>query len=338
MTATRQLALRSRRLLVDEELAPGAVLIDGERIVDIHRGDLGEEWSVEDLGEAVVMAGLVDSHVHINEPGRESWEGFATATRAAAAGGLTTLVDMPLNSSPVTMNVSALEAKCRAATPQLTVDCAFWAGVVPGGVLELESLLDAGARGAKAFLVDSGIDEFPAVGEEDLRPAMEILARRDLPLLAHAELPTPDHTPWSPKASEVRSYQAWLESRPPSWEVRAIDLLLRLCRETGCPLHIVHLATEEALPRLIEARTEGLPVTVETCPHYLTFRAEDVADGETRMKCAPPVRRGTTREALWQALTDGHIDLVASDHSPAPPELKHVQDGDFQRAWGGVYL
>jgi allantoinase len=342
MSPSRRFALKSLRLLTSEGLRPGAVLVDDGRITGVAElGEIPTDWSLDDAGDAVVMPGLVDSHVHINEPGRTAWEGFATATRAAAAGGMTTLVDMPLNSTPVTTSAAALQEKLNATHGQLTVDCAFWAGLVPGNLRELPALLDAGACGVKAFLVHSGIEDFPAAGVAELRPAMEFLARRQRPLLAHAELPDPNDKPWAPKSQDARSYRGrsyrgWLGSRPPAWEVRAIELLLRLCRATGCPLHIVHLATDQALPMLAAARAEGLPVTVETCPHYLFFAAEEIADGDTRFKCAPPIRKATTREGLWRALAEGAIDLIASDHSPAPAELKHLDDGDFAKAWGGI--
>ena len=337
MSSASRFALKSSRLLTPEGLRAGAVLVDGERIVGVSStGEIPVDWPVDDAGNAVVMPGLVDSHVHINEPGRTAWEGFASATRAAAAGGITTLVDMPLNSSPVTITARALEQKLAATRGKLTVDCAFWAGLVPGNVDQLGPLLDAGACGVKAFLVHSGIDEFPAAGMAELCPAMELLARRGKPLLAHAEMPPPGQEPWAPDARAARRYHGWLGSRPPAWEVQAIELLLDLCRATGCPLHIVHLATEEALGALRAARAEGLPVTVETCPHYLAFAAEEIADGDTRFKCAPPIREATTREALWQALAAGDLDLVASDHSPSPPASKHLEDGDFSRAWGGI--
>ncbi len=278
------------------------------------------------------MPGVVDAHVHINEPGRTHWEGFATATQAAAVGGTTTVVDMPLNSDPVTTTPEALVAKQAAAHGQLWVDCAFYAGVVPGQINQLEALLAAGCVGGKAFMVYSGIPEFAAAGPADLRHAMQILARHQRPLLVHAEV---DYPPAARPPRPWRTYASYLATRPPSWEVEAIRVLIDLCRETGCHTHIVHLATAEALPFLRAARAEGLPITVETAPHYLHFAAEQIATGDTLFKCAPPIRQADNREALWAALLAGDIDLVATDHSPCPPELKQLQTGDFAAAWGG---
>ena len=277
------------------------------------------------------MPGIVDSHVHVNEPGRTEWEGFRTATAAAAAGGITTLVDMPLNSVPATTSVGGVEAK-RAAARGALVNVEFWGGVVPGNAHELEPLADAGVRGFKCFLSPSGVAEFEHVGEADLRTALPILARRGLPLLAHAEWPAELRAP-APQA-DPRRHATWLATRPPAAEVAAIALLISLCREFGAPIHVVHLAAADALPMLRAARGEGLPITVETCPHYLTFCADDIADGATMFKCAPPIRAQAHREALWQALAEGDIDLVATDHSPCPPALKG--DGDFLAAWGGI--
>jgi allantoinase len=334
---SRRFVLAGDRLLLPEGERPGALLVEeGEIVGLVERSEVPADWPLEEAGDAVVMAGLVDAHLHINDPGRAHWEGFETATRAAAAGGITTLVDMPLNSSPVTTDPRAFEAKLAAARGRLHVDCAFWAGLVPGNLHHLGPLLDAGARGVKAFLVHSGLDEFPASGAAELGPAMELLARRGRPLLAHAERPGPGDAPWSPALPEARSYAGWLASRPPRFETRAIELLLDLCRQTGCPLHIVHVATEEALPLLDAARAEGLPVSAETCPHYLTFAAEEIPDGAPLFKCAPPIRGAATRGALRRALVGGALDLVASDHSPAPPERKHLDDGDLARAWGGI--
>jgi allantoinase len=284
-----------------------------------------------DAGELVVLPGLVDAHVHINEPGRTEWEGFLSATEAAAAGGTTTLVDMPLNSIPATTSVAALDAKRAAARDRLHVDCAFWGGVVPGNAAELGPLLDAGVPGFKCFLVPSGVDEFAHVSEADLREAMPILARRGAPLLVHAELASPVEDGGNPHA-----YATYLASRPASWENDAIRLMVRLARETGCAVHIVHLSSAEALPVLAEARAHGLSFTVETCPHYLHFAAEDVPEGRTDFKCSPPIRERANRESLWAGLAAGSIDMVVSDHSPCTPHLKRLESGDFLQAWGGI--
>jgi allantoinase len=285
-----------------------------------------------DAGPNVVLPGLVDTHVHINDPGRADWEGFGHATRAAAAGGVTTVVDMPLNSIPATTTVAGLEAKRRAATGRCHVDVGFWGGVVPGNARELEPLARGGVLGFKCFLSPSGVDEFPHVGEADLRAALPILAMLDLPLLVHAELPA--HL--REASGDGHRYATWLDSRPVEAEHAAIDLMARLSREYGARVHIVHLAAASALPAIAAARAEGVRLTVETCPHYLTFAAEDIRDGATAFKCAPPIRERDHRERLWQALARGAIDLVATDHSPAPPAMKHVDDGDFVAAWGGI--
>ena len=276
------------------------------------------------------MPGIVDTHVHVNEPGRTEWEGFATATAAAAAGGITTIVDMPLNSAPPTTTLSGLEAKRRAA-PTSGIEVLFWGGVVPGNFGELDALASAGVRGFKCFLAPSGVDEFPAVEPPELRRALPILARRRLPLLAHAEWPASLRP--VPLSADPRVYATWQASRPPEAEVEAIARLIALAQEFDVRIHIVHLATEAALPVLRAARAAGVHVTVETCPHYLTFAAEDIDDGATLLKCAPPIRGRGTREALWRALADGDVDLVATDHSPCPPSMK---EGDFLQAWGGV--
>ena len=275
------LAVVSRRVVTPDGVRDAAVLIEGGRIAGLaERNAVPPGWAVLDATDRVVMPGLVDAHVHVNEPGRTEWEGFETATRAAAAGGVTTLVDMPLNSIPATTSVSALEAKLDAARGRLSVDCGFWGGVVPGNAGELDRLVDAGVAGFKAFLVPSGVDEFPRVEERDLRAALPILARRGVPLLVHAELAGPVPS----EAGDPRRYSSYLASRPPSWENEAVRLLARLCRETGGRIHIVHLSSSQALPILVEARAVGLPVTVETCPHYLFFAAEDVPEGRTEFK------------------------------------------------------
>ncbi len=333
MSEGAPLALVSQRVITTAGERAAAVLVRGETIVGVvEAGQVPPGTRVEDVGEAVILPGLVDSHVHVNEPGRADWEGFASATRAAAAGGVTTIVDMPLNSSPVTTTRDALLRKRDAAAGQGVVDCAFWGGLVPGNLKELGALLDAGACGVKAFLCHSGIDEFPAAREAELRRALPILAERGKPLLVHAELATDSAAP----AGDARRYATWLESRPPSWEREAVELLLRLCRELRAPVHVVHLSAAAAVPLVAEAKREGLPLSAETCPHYLALAAEEVADGRTEFKCAPPVRERANRDALWDALADGTIELVVSDHSPCPPLLKRVDSGDFMAAWGGI--
>jgi allantoinase len=330
----KRFGLRSTRVVYEGKVQPAVVVVDGEHIeAVVHTREertLGD-LTITDMGSSVVMAGLVDTHVHINEPGRTEWEGFATATRAAAAGGVTTVVDMPLNCSPVTTSVGALAIKLRAAAPALWVDTGFWGGVVPDNAGELASLAAAGVLGCKAFLCDSGIDDFPAVDEAALRRAMRALAQARVPLLAHAELDL-----GAPTTHDARVYASYLASRPGAWEEAAIALLIRLVRETGCAVHIVHLSAASALPALAAARRERLPITVETCPHYLTLAAEDIADGQTQFKCAPPIRERANREALWQGLEDGIIDMVTTDHSPCTPALKRPDVGDFHAAWGGI--
>jgi allantoinase len=328
-------AIRSRRVATPTGVREATILIRGGTILEVGPPDrLPGSVLVEDFGNLLILPGLVDTHVHINDPGRADWEGFSTATAAAAVGGITTLVDMPLNSDPVTTTIGALAAKRDAARGRLRVDCGFFGGLVPGNTDEVEPLADAGVLGFKAFLCHSGIDEFPNVGEEDLRRAMPILARRGLPLLAHAELVPNSARPMDP--ASPRSYAAWLDSRPESWELDAIRLLIGLCRETRCHVHIVHLAAASALPIIAEARAEGLPLTVETCPHYLTFAAEEIPDGDTRFKCAPPIRSAANREGLWEGLRSGTIDTIGTDHSPAPPGLKNLDSGDLSSAWGGI--
>jgi len=318
------------------DVGPATVLIEDGLIREVIAGS-AVPWGVpvEDLGARVLAPGLVDSHVHVNEPGRTDWEGFETATRAAAAGGVTTLVDMPLNCIPVTTRRAALEEKLRAAAGQLYVDVGFWGGVIPGNAGELAGLAAAGALGCKAFLVHSGIDEFPNATEADLRGAMPALRDAGLPLLAHAEL---DLGAADDDAADAdpRHYARYLHSRPAAWEDAAIELLIRLARETGCAVHVVHLSSASSLPQLERAKDEGLPVTVETCPHYLCLEAESVPDGATEFKCAPPIREHENREGLWRGLARGVIDLVVSDHSPCTPVLKGRERGDFMEAWGGI--
>jgi allantoinase len=295
-----------------------------------------------DAADLLVMPGIVDPHVHINDPGRVDWEGFSTATRAAAAGGVTTLIEMPLNSIPATTSAEGFRAKLAATAGKLNVDAGFWGGVVPGNTAELRPLWDAGVFGFKCFLVPSGVDEFPHVTEKDLRAAMPVLAELGAPLLVHAELPGPietiekrEKTAPGPRGAATR-YATWLASRPPEAETEAIALVLQLAREFNVHVHIVHLSAAAALPLLADARAKGTKFSVETCPHYLTFAAEDIPDGATEFKCAPPIRDKDNREKLWAALGDGSIDFIATDHSPCPPEMKCRETGDFLKAWGGI--
>jgi len=331
------LALRSLRVLSDGQLAPRTVVIADGIIQALMPYSFQPPGDMEcvNLGSDILMAGLTDVHVHVNEPGRTDWEGFATATRAAAAGGVTTLIDMPLNSTPVTTTAGAFGAKLRAAEGALTIDVGYWGGVVPEDLDELPGLLASGVRGLKAFLVHSGIEDFPNVTGADLARAMPLLAATGLPLLVHCELDTSGRPPVEGPA-DPRSYAQYLASRPGQWELDAIALVIDLCRKTGARVHIVHLSCADALPLVRAAKAEGLPLTVETCPHYLVLDAEGIPDGDTRFKCAPPIRSRANRERLWEGLADGTIDFIATDHSPCPPELKNLDEGDFTRAWGGI--
>jgi allantoinase len=294
--------------------------------------------AIHEAGDLVIMPGIVDTHVHVNEPGRTEWEGFSSATRAAAAGGVTTLIEMPLNSIPATTTAAAFREKLAAAAGKLWVDAGFWGGVVPGNVAELRPLWEAGVFGFKCFLIQSGVPEFEHVTKEHLRGALPDLAALGAPLLAHAEMPEPIEKAVADlaKSASPRRYGAWLASRPRGAENEAIALLLRLSREFDVRIHVVHLSSSDAIPVLQHARKEGAKVSVETCPHYLTFAAEEIADGATEFKCAPPIRERENREKLWEGLASGTIDFIATDHSPCLPAMKLPEEGDFLRAWGGI--
>lgn len=333
---TPTLLLKSRRILTPEGIRPGAVLLAGDKIADlVSTEEVTDSIPTEDLADLLLAPGLIDCHVHINEPGRTLWEGFDTATKAAAAGGITSLIEMPLNASPVTTNSRNFNFKLKAANGKIHVNCGFWGGVVPDNLSALEGLLEQGVFGLKAFLTHSGIDEFPNTDENHLREALRILHKFDEPLLVHCELdgPNPDaHL----LQENPQSYAAYLKSRPKEWENKAIEMMIRLCRETGARVHIVHLSSAEALPMIRSAKAEGLPLTVETCPHYLLFNAEDMPDAQTAYKCAPPIRERANNNLLWEALKEGTLDFIATDHSPAPPEIKELESGDFNKAWGGI--
>ncbi len=324
--------IRSRRVVLSDGTRAASIEIFDGRIAAIGPYDRTVD---HDAGENYILPGLVDTHVHINEPGRTEWEGFTTATRAAAAGGITTLVDMPLNNLPETTTVANLRAKESAARGQCLVDYAFWGGVVADNQQHIAALAAAGVLGYKCFLLHPGIDGFTMVTRAQLDAALPAVARSGLPLLTHAELPGPIEEA-SKHLGDGKRYSTYLASRPDAAEVQAIRLMIELCRQYRCCVHIVHLSSAEALPDLRAARAEGLPITVETCPHYLHFAAEDIADSATQFKCAPPIRTRANRERLWQALADGDIDLIATDHSPCLPEMKTRGAGDFLQAWGGI--
>ncbi|WP_147201922.1 allantoinase AllB [Segetibacter aerophilus] len=327
------LVIKSKNVVYEDGVKEAFVLIKNGVIEDVVT-KLPNHTNSDfvDVGNKILMAGLIDPHVHINEPGRTDWEGFETATKAAIAGGLTTLVDMPLNSSPVTTTVKAFEEKLTAANKNLHTNVGFWGGIVPGNDGEIEGLIEKGVLGFKAFLTHSGIDDFPNVTEDDLTKAMPIIAKYKLPLLVHCELTSAEQF----ENVHPRSYKNYLSSRPKKWEDDAIVLMIRLCEEFGCRTHIVHLSSSNSVEQIKKAKERGLPLTVETGQHYLYFSAEQIHDGETQFKCAPPIREKENNDLLWQALKDGVIDFVATDHSPAPPEMKQLITGDFMKAWGGI--
>jgi allantoinase len=326
-------AIRGRRVITPEGERAATVLLRDGVIAGLAGYAGAPDGALTLAGDEVLLPGLVDSHVHVNEPGRTEWEGFATATAAAAAGGVTTIVDMPLNSIPPTVTVPALRAKQAAAAGQLATDVAFWGGAVPGNLSDLRPLHEAGVVGFKCFLLPSGVDEFAPLDAAQLASAMAEIASFGGLLIAHAE--DPEVIAAAP-AARGRRYADFLASRPPEAEQRAITALLAQTRQTGCRTHIVHLASAAALPAVRAAKAAGLPVSAETCPHYLTLRAEDVPDGATEFKCCPPIRDDANRGALWAGLLDGTIDCVVSDHSPSTVAAKRMDTGDFGDAWGGI--
>lgn len=327
------LIVRARRVLIDGAFRPATVVVQDGRIVATLGFDDAPADAQTLADDEVLLPGLVDTHVHINEPGRTEWEGFVTATRAAAAGGVTTVLDMPLNSIPPTIDVPALEVKRAAAAAGAAIDVGFWGGAVPDSLGHLEALWDAGVFGFKCFLAPSGVDEFPHLNHEQLNRALDEIAGFDGLLIVHAE--DPDVLVRSANAGGT-SYARFLESRPPAAETAAIQAVLDGARRTGARVHILHLSSAAALPSIAAAKADGVRITVETCPHYLTFDAEHVPDGATQYKCCPPIRDAANQDALWGGLLDGTIDFIVSDHSPSTAERKFAGDGDFQVAWGGI--
>ncbi|MBC7884922.1 MAG: allantoinase AllB, partial [Saprospiraceae bacterium] len=320
----------SRRCWVDQKLQPATISFENGIITYIH---LFKTEDALDYEDQVIMPGVIDVHVHVNEPGRTEWEGFETATRSAAAGGTTTMVDMPLNASPVTTTLMAFMQKLDASKNKLNVNCGFYGGSVPGNAHEMEGLIQAGVLGIKCFLTHSGIDEFPNVTEKDLEEVMPILAGFNITLLVHCEL---DDGFSNDLEQYPTSYQTYLSSRPASWENEAIKLIIRLCRKHQCAVHIVHVSSAEALTLIASAKKEGLPITAETCVHYLYFNAEDIPDANTWYKCAPPIREKANNLLLKKALLTGVLDFITTDHSPAPPSLKETETGNLKKAWGGI--
>ncbi len=333
MTARFELVVGAASALIDGVFRPAWVGITGGLVAAISDRPLEGSSEVTLAEDEVLLPGLVDTHVHINEPGRTEWEGFASATRAAAAGGVTTLIDMPLNSIPATTTVDALEIKRRSAADTAIVDVGFWGGAVPQNLGRLRELHDAGVFGFKAFLAPSGVDEFDHLDAAQLEQALEEIAGFGGLLIVHAEDPGVLDAHANAGGTD---YHRFVESRPDEAEVTAIERVIAGVRRTGARAHILHLSSAAALPALREARAEGLPITVETCPHYLAISEEQVPDGGTQFKCCPPIRGDANRDALWQALLDGDIDIVVTDHSPSTAALKFAHDGDFGLAWGGI--
>lgn len=328
--------LYSSRILTEKGFFDGTILIKNGLISKLIAGKLlNQDFHIEYLNDLVVMPGIIDAHVHINEPGRTEWEGFETITKAALAGGITTLVDMPLNASPVTTSKNAFEIKLKAAEGKLFCHCAFWGGIVPDNIELLDELILSGVLGIKAFLTHSGIDDFPNVSLSDLKKGMEILKKHQVPLLVHAELDEM-HAGISDFENNPTSYQKYLKSRPNSWEDNAVEMAISLCEEFDSPVHIVHLSSANSLDKIRAAKTKGLKLTVETCPQYLYFCSEEIPDANTLFKCAPPIREKENNDKLWEALKDGTIDFIVTDHSPSTPDLKEIQSGNLKKAWGGI--
>lgn len=325
----------SNRVITPEGMRRAAILFQKGKIISVTDEPPPGNYPLHDFGSSIIMSGITDPHVHLNEPGHTNWEGFDSGTKSALAGGITTLIDMPLNSIPVTTTRRALEQKIESSKGKLHVNCGFWGGIVPGNKDDIEELVEAGVFGFKAFLANSGIEEFQYVTETHLHKIMPILADHGLPLLVHCELeealpPSPNGMP-----SGI-SYNAYLRSRPSNVEDEAISMMIRLCEKYNCHTHIVHLSSADSINAIQKAKEKGLPLTVETAQHYLYFNGENIKDGNTLLKCAPPIREKENNDRLWEALKDGIIDFVATDHSPSLASMKELSSGNFFKAWGGI--
>ncbi|MFK8011744.1 MAG: allantoinase AllB [Marinicellaceae bacterium] len=327
-------AIYSTRVYINNKLSEAAVLIKDGIIEDIvSKQDIPETYQLTNYGELVIMPGLIDTHVHINEPGRTDWEGFNTATQAAAAGGITTVIDMPLNCIPVTTTLAAVHAKKKCLDDQIWVDIGFHGGVIPGNEKDLSEMIGVGIKSFKAFMIDSGVDEFPASDQMVLEKAMPILAQHNATLLVHAEI---DNSEETFEVKDKSSYQEFLSSRPDSWEVDAIKLIIDLSEKYDCKVHIVHLSSAKAINLIKTAQAKKIKVTAETCPHYLTLSSETIPDGDGRFKCCPPIRDNENQDLLWKALEQDTISFIVSDHSPCTPALKRLEEENLWEAWGGI--
>jgi allantoinase len=327
-------AISSTRVFTDEKLQQAAVVFENGVITDIVAlSDIPQDCEHTDYGDLVIMPGLVDTHVHINEPGRTDWEGFNTATQAAAAGGITTVIDMPLNCIPVTTTLESVKVKKACLANQIWVDIGFHGGVIPNNHNEIPAMIEVGITTFKAFMIDSGVDEFPASDTATLDKAMPILAKGGATLLVHAEL---DDCCNEPIINDKSSYAEFLNSRPDKWEVDAIAEIIRLSEKHDCKVHIVHLSSAKALDLIKSAQDKGLKISAETCPHYLTLSSDSIPDGDGRFKCCPPIRNTSNQDALWHGLNDGIIDFIVSDHSPCTPALKRMEEQNLWEAWGGI--
>jgi allantoinase len=330
----KSIYIYSKRCWIDEQFMEATLHLGNGKILDIYRNKYNKSnINFFDFKNAIIMPGIIDAHVHINEPGRTNWEGFDSATKAAAMGGVTSLIEMPLNADPVTTNVKAFNLKKEATKNKLNVNCGFYGGIIPNNTNEIEALIQAGVFGIKGFLTHSGIDEFSNVTKEDLEKIAPILAKYKIPLLLHCEIGKPIK---STKKIDPKNYTDYLESRPEKWELDAINIALEIQEKYNIKVHIVHLSSSLGLPMIIKQKKKSNKITVETCPHYLFFNSEDIPYASPIYKCAPPIREKKNMVELWEGVLKNEFDFLASDHSPAPPEMKKLEEGNFMKAWGGI--